>query len=133
VRNLALRDQVGIGKAWIADDSVQLADIARPSRLCLSAETKAVQGDGAGGYVLRNGPYMRRFLDGYYPMRVTLQVNYPCGSLKVSAIHPRPQPGFRVTHGACTLGINALFEGRLRTEIRFQSPAAPDQPSKVNP
>ncbi|MGD8911541.1 MAG: hypothetical protein PVJ68_02195 [Candidatus Thiodiazotropha sp.] len=45
--------------------------------ICLQAETQSLHPTGQGGYQLRNGPYMRRFLDGYYPMLLTLQVDYP--------------------------------------------------------
>jgi hypothetical protein len=42
------------------------------ARLCLSAQTRALRNTGNGYFNLVNGPYMRKFLDGYYPMRVTL-------------------------------------------------------------
>nr|MBS0021609.1 hypothetical protein [Gammaproteobacteria bacterium] len=128
VRNLSIDHQRGIGEAWISDHSVQLADIAPASRLCLSAETRVIKADGLGGYMLQNGPFMRRFLDGYYPMRVTLSVRYPCASLEVFEIKPRPQPGFHVTRDGCAVTIDTLFEGRLTTEIRFRSSSLPPQP-----
>lgn len=131
VRNLSIDHQAGIDKAWISDHNVQLTNVRRPSRLCLSAETKAMAPDGTGGYVLRNGPFMRRFLDGYYPMRVTMRVRYPCSMLEISKIEPHPQPGFRVSHTGCTVAIHALFEGRLHTEIRFRSLSAAAPPDKV--
>lgn len=133
VRKLSIDQQSGVGKAWVSDHSVQLTNIGRSSRLCLSAETKVMQADGGRNYVLRNGPFMRRFLDGYYPMRVTMRVHYPCSSLKLSNIKPKPQPGFQVTRSDCAVTIDALFEGRLRTEMRFQSHSAPAQPSQVKP
>lgn len=133
VRNLSIVRQAGIGKAWISDQKVQLTNIARSSYLCLSAETKAMEVEDAGQYVLRNGPFMRRFLDGYYPMRVTMRVRYPCGTLEFFKINPHPQPGFRVTRGDCAVAIEALFEGRLQTEIRFRPLSSPGQPHKVKP
>jgi hypothetical protein len=133
VRNLSIDHQAGIGKAWISDHSVQLTNVGRASRLCLSAETKVMKTDGRDSYVLRNGPFMRRFLDGYYPMRVTMKVYYPCDSLEFSKIRPQSQPGFRVTHSGCAVAIEALFEGRLTTEIRFRSSSLPMQPPKIEP
>ena len=133
VRNLSIDHQAGIGEAWISDHSVQLANIDPSSRLCFSAETKVMEADGLGGYVLHSGPFMRRFLDGYYPMRVTMRVHYPCALLEVSAIKPLPQPGFDVTRCGCAVAIDTLFEGRLTTEIRFRSSSLPAQPLQVKP
>ncbi|MDE2088983.1 MAG: alpha/beta hydrolase, partial [Gammaproteobacteria bacterium] len=76
-----------------------------------------------GSYSLRSGPFMRNFLDGYYPMRVTMRVNTR-GLLHYAGITPRPQDGFRVWQTAGEVHCDAWFEGKLLTEIRFQ-PRAP--------
>lgn len=133
VRNLSVDCQAGIGKAWIGDHSVELANIDRSSRLCLSAETRVMEADGVDGYVLRSGPFMRRFLDGYYPMQVTMSIRYPCTLVVISSIKPAPQPGFKVNQDGCSIAVDAWFEGRLATEIRFRSRSAPAQPAPASP
>lgn len=114
-----------IGKAWVEGHTVQLQDIAAEATLCIAAETRALEADGQGGFVLKNGPYMRRFLDGYYPMRVTMEVRLEAAGLRFRAIEPAPQPGFAVSVGAAGVGFDTVFEGRLSTVIRFSREAAP--------
>jgi hypothetical protein len=62
---------------------------------------------------------MRRFLDGYYPMRVTLAVHYPCERLQFAGATPTPQPGFSVRDADCRVDVEAWFEGRLNVALRF--------------
>jgi len=38
---------------------------------------------------------MRRFLGGYYSMRVVLQIRYPAELLRFDGARPGPQPGFQ--------------------------------------
>ena len=120
IRNLKVVSARNIGRAWVEGPSVQLQDVQHDARLCVSAESRALQVNGDGAYVLRNGPFMRRFLDGYYPMRVVLQVDYPCGMLDLVAASPADQPGFHVEESDCSVGYDTWFEGRLSTELVFQ-------------
>lgn len=114
-----------IGKAWVEGHTVQMEAIAPDATICIEAESRALERDGGGGYVLKNGPYMRRFLDGYYPMRVTMTVRLEAPGLRFRAIEPAPQPGFAVSVDEAGIGFDALFEGRLNTLIRFSSKAVP--------
>jgi hypothetical protein len=119
VRDLKVEATTQIESAWIEGPSVQLRNVAAGARLCLSAETRALRDGGSGFYTLYNGPYMRKFLDGYYPMRVTLDVSYP-PSLSLVDVSPPAQPGLRVVESAGRLEADAVFEGELRTLIQFQ-------------
>ena len=121
IRNLAVRDFEGIAAAWVEGASVQLKQVGKAAKLCLNAETRALSEDELGGYLLKNGPYMRRFLDGYYPMRVSFSVIKPV-SLKLVSVTPSPQPGFSLNEENDTVRFEALFEGRLNTELRFIAP-----------
>jgi hypothetical protein len=107
-----------IGSAVAADSSVQLRDIGPDSQVCLRVETRALQQVASGIYELQNGPFMRRFLDGYYPMRVSLQVEYP-SRLLLADVSPGTQPGFAVAETPGRVEAEALFEGRLRTRLLF--------------
>lgn len=120
IRNLKVVTARNIGRAWVEGPSVQLKDVRHDARLCVSAESRALRAEGDGAYVLKNGPFMRRFLDGYYPMRVVLQVDYPCGMLDLVAASPAEQPGFRVEEGDCGVAYDTWFEGRLVTELVFK-------------
>ena len=119
VRNLRVLRAEGIGRAWVEGPSVQLENVERNALLCIQADTHALSPLTDNGYYLRNGPYLRRFLDGYYPMRVSLSVHLATPKLRFSSVSPRPQPGFQVNITSQGVDIDALFEGRLNTEVRF--------------
>ena len=72
-----------------------------------------------GGFFVRNGPFMRSFLDGYYPMHVTLEVVLPPGEWQLFSTRPASQPGFEVQYRAGMVRADAWFSGMLRTEFHF--------------
>ena len=69
---------------------------------------------------------MRRFLDGYYPMRVSMRVEYPLHMLRYVNMKPEGIT-HRVDNSSGRLEIEARFEGRLNTEINFERIASDDQ------
>ena len=99
--------------------SVQLSDIRQDSRLCLAAETRALSADSEGGYRIDNGPFMRRFLDGYYAMRVSQKIILADSGLAFSGIEPAVQPGFAVSVSNESIDFDAWFEGRLKTKVEL--------------
>ncbi len=117
IRNIRITDSRHIGESWVEGASVQLTDIEKNSTLCLEAESLVLTAGEDGNYRINNGPYMRRFLDGYYPMHVTVQVVLADSGLEFASIKPESQPGFSVENNANEIRIEAWFEGRLRTEI----------------
>lgn len=119
IRNLAIADSRNIGRAWVDGHSIQLQDIGPDALLCIEGESQALQQLSAGHYRLRNGPYMRRFLDGYYPMRVALAIDYPADLLQLVGQSPASQPGFNVSRDGASLSVDATFEGRLITCFDF--------------
>ncbi len=120
VRDLKVAEASNIKQAWVEGASVQLVDIAPGARLCLTAQTRALRNNGNGYYSLSNGPYMRKFLDGYYPMRVTLTIDYPAKSLQLIDIAPGIQPGMKLVEVSGNISMDAVFEGELKTLIQFE-------------
>lgn len=120
VRDLKVESRSHIEDAWIEGPSVQLRNVAAGARLCLSGETRALRNGGSGFYMLHNGPYMRKFLDGYYPMRVSIDVAYPEALLALVDITPAAQSGLKVIEAPGAISVDAVFEGELRTLIQFQ-------------
>lgn len=124
IRGLRILRSANIERAWVENHSVQLRNIQRNALICIEAESRALLDDLPNGYVLRNGPYMRRFLDGYYPMRVTMTVSLGDSDLRYESLTPAAQPGFTVRigqddHGRDEVGYDTWFEGRLITTIRL--------------
>jgi hypothetical protein len=122
VRNLKVDHFTHIEDAWTEGASVQLRNVEPGARLCLSVQTHALRNTGNGYFNLTNGPYMRKFLDGYYPMRVTLEVDYPLSLLKLIDITPPAQPGMKVDESPGAIRMEALFEGELQLLIQFEQP-----------
>jgi hypothetical protein len=100
--------------------SIQLRGIGPASQVCISVETRALHLDDGDVFELHNGPFMRRFLDGYYPLHVSLQIDHPA-SLVLADFVPGRQPGFEVSEQSGRIRVEALFEGELRTRFRFLS------------
>lgn len=119
VRGLRILSATDIGHVWVQDSTVQLRDVGPEARLCLTAESLNLTRGDDGIYVLRNGPYMRKFLDGYYPMRLTMSVEYKSAGLRLENLTPGPQKGFRVDIRPGRVKIEAIFEGELHTMVRF--------------
>jgi len=118
-RSLKITRASGIGKAWVEAHSVQLEDIAHGAQLCLTGELRLITRLGNNRHMLQSGPYMRRFLDGYYPMKVSLGV-FPKGlSGTIELVDPKPQAGFTVAKVGDALHITALFAGRLLIELEI--------------
>jgi hypothetical protein len=122
VRNLEVVKAGNVGRAWVDGPSVQLRDVGPGAKVCLRAETLALRNHGDGTYSLNSGPFMRRFLDGYYPMRVSMSVELLTPEIRIVGIEPPPQRGFRVQQRPDRIAYDTWFEGRLFTEIRFATP-----------
>jgi hypothetical protein len=122
VRDLRVDTFTHIGDAWIEGASVQLRNVEHGARLCLSAQTRALRNNGNGYFNLLNGPYMRKFLDGYYPMRVSLEVDYPKQLLTLIDVAPSAQPGLKLDAHPGAIRMDAVFEGELMTLIQFEQP-----------
>ena len=119
MRGLAVVAKRGVGKAEVSGQSVQLEDVSKQASLCIEAQVRNLYRQADGSYVLRNGPWMRKFLDGYYPFRVSLTVNYPQELVRFVRISPQVQPGFRIESTPGVIAFDAWFEGQLRTGIHF--------------
>lgn len=64
-------------------------------------------------------PNMRRFLDGYFPIQLTLAIDYPPRHLVFEKLEPS---ALRLKTLALPghIRIETLFEGRLRVLVRFK-------------
>jgi hypothetical protein len=104
IRGLRVVRADNIGRVWVQENSVQMENVGRDAMLCVEADTRALASDGQNGYVLRTGPYMRRFLDGYYPMRVSMTL-----------------PRHRTNAPNRFPGQRGKFRGPLRDVVRRQA------------
>jgi hypothetical protein len=104
--------------AFVEANTIQLRGIREASKVCARLQTRALHSLGMQTFELQNGPFMRRFLDGYYPLQLSIEVEYPA-HLELVDYEPDDQPGYAVSPVPGLVGVKALFEGQLRTRFRF--------------
>jgi len=120
-RDLEISYQHGIESAWVEGNSVQLKNVGPDAWLCIQALSRALRDNQDGTWTLRNGPFMRKFLDGYYPMHVSMNVVIESPRVHFASILPQTQQGFQVWETPGEVSFDAWFEGRLTTELQFAS------------
>ena len=102
---------------------IHLDKLLKWSVICLQAESLIFRaGSGQGRqriYEMINGPFMRRFFDGYYPLNLSLDITYPADRLQLVDVIPEAQPGWKIRYDAGRIFLSGRFEGRLSTRIRF--------------
>jgi|GEM_PF-2687629 len=125
VRNLQVLSYENIEKAWAVVDHVKVRNIQSGSVICLQAESLIFRPVGGQDklriYEMVNGPFMRRFFDGYYPLTLSLGVSYPGDRLHLVSVSPEAQPGWKIRYDAGRIFLNGRFEGKLSTRIRFST------------
>ncbi|MGD8782977.1 MAG: alpha/beta hydrolase [Thioalkalispiraceae bacterium] len=121
VKNIQIVSYQNIEKAWVEDASVQFENVKDEATICIQANTRSLMQLPDGSYKLRNGPFMRRFLDGYFPLHVSLDLNYGQTDLVLTSFSPTIQEGFDVKQREGKISIDTVFEGRLHTEFHFKT------------
>lgn len=114
--NIRILSDDGIAMAWVEGPTVQLDDIKRGASICIEADTHAlIQRDD--DYVIERGPFMRRFLDGFYPLHVKLSVDWNDLPLIATSMSPPQQTGVYLEQTSNQVTIDYWFRGELRTQL----------------
>lgn len=121
IKNLKLTSLKNIKSGVIHKQNIELIDVKENAELCMKADVRIFYQNPDLSYSLVNGPYHRRFLDGFYPYHLSLFINYPENLLTFLKSKPQQQKGFSVTHQDNKLIIDSIFEGILNTELIFKS------------
>ena len=111
-------ETVGGYPATTRDNSTSIL-VADRFQVQLQSESGALTASDDGGYRIDNGPFMRRFLDSYYPMRVSQKIVLADTGLRFFGIRPEVQPGFAVEVSDESIDFDAWFEGRLLTAVEL--------------
>ncbi|MEN8207102.1 MAG: hypothetical protein ABFS24_13990 [Pseudomonadota bacterium] len=122
LRNLRVISARGIASARVEQNTVQMEQVQEGGKVCIEAEVQVLKPDGETAYTLQSGPFHRRFLDGYYPVRLDYRIHWPADRLQLESVHPEIQPGFSLREQPGELAIDTLFEGRLTIDVRFNTP-----------
>ena len=127
IRRIEILQADNIGRAWVEGASVQVTHVGKNAVLCILSENFAIKHNTVERtYEWHGGPYMRRFLDGYFPMQVKLAIDYPPDRLRLESIDPGTLR-FKTVAQPGLIRLDALFEGRLDITIRFADAGAPKQ------
>jgi hypothetical protein len=121
IKQLTITSSGNIGEAKVVGQIIQMEDISSSAHICVQAEVQILEKTSQDTFVLSNGPYYRRFLDGYYPYHVTVSISYPADRLKYSYISPAHQPLFEVAQQPGKLHVDTWFEGILLIDITFST------------
>lgn len=120
MRGLRVTEVRDIGRARIEGQSVQLKDVGKGARLCVELEARLFAQQSDGRYLLRYGPFQRRFLDSYFPLHIAIEMHYPAAGLTLEEIAPTPAEGYILKKGEGYLALEAWFRGKLTIELRFR-------------
>lgn len=125
IRDLKILSVDKVGESRVFGPKIQLLEIDRGGQICISAESRALRRQGGNRYMLQNGPYMRRFLDGYYPMQISMRLSVP-ETIRLMEAKPESQPGLEVHIHGRTASLKGWFEGILYTRFFMCSLKGPD-------
>lgn len=119
IRKFRIISKRNINIAYIKGQSIQLRNVVKNAELCIAAEVNIFRKGKNNTFKLINGPFHRKFLDGFYPYHVSLNITYPDSHLKLIKTTPQAQPGFNIKRSANNIHIDSHFEGILMTELIF--------------
>lgn len=117
--NLQVTRAEQIAQIRVKPHWVELEDVGKGAELCVQAKVRILQRLSDKTYGMHNGPYHRKFFDGYYPYHVSLTVHYSSNEMQLKRVQPEPQDGFYVTEKTGVLNIDSWFEGELRIGLEF--------------
>ena len=123
VKNLRVTEYRNIGRAWSEGHRVVVRNVQKDSKICLRAQSRIFRPLQQPGkptqFEMTNGPFMRRFLDGFYPLNLSLDISYPPERLQIKNVIPVPQPGWEISYDAGRIFLRGRFEGKLSTRLQF--------------
>ena len=119
IRKLTILADENIEHVRVNGHVIELLNVQPQAKLCLKAESQALQRIAPDVIKLRNGPFMRQFLDGFYPMKVTLDIQWPDQLIQLAAYTPEPGNLGKVITKPNSISWEGVFEGKLFTEFTF--------------
>lgn len=120
VRSIEVLSSQGIGETLVEPQRVDMRDVQRGGEICLRLQSRALEPIGDGRWRLHAGPLMRRYLDGYLPMRASLSVTWPEGLLDIAQVLPVPQAGVVFSQRNDGATLDMTFAGTLRSTWDLQ-------------
>ena len=120
-RDIRLLNHQNIETIWTEDSSVQMQNLQKGAQLCVEMQTLALRQNHQAWW-LERGPFMRKFLDGYYPLQVSLRIEWPNELLTLQQFEPEAQRGVTIQKAPGLVQAEYRFEGELRPLFIFTRP-----------
>lgn len=117
-RAIEITEARGIGRAWVEGATVQLEQVGPDSRLCFRSNNRVLTA-GSGRYELKIGPFYYRYLDGYFPMQLELDIDYRDSNLRLLDISPDSGAGISIAKMPRGVRFESLFQGTLWVILTF--------------
>ena len=92
----------------------------KQAKLWINADVNILNKKTHNIFNLENGPFRRKFLEGYYPYHVTLKIIDPSALQNLIKTTPESQAGFNIVKYNNQVYIDSYFEGILKTKLIFQ-------------
>lgn len=107
----------GVESAEVRGHQVEMAQVQRGGHICIDLSSRALDRVDERTWRLNAGPLMRRYLDGYLPMRAQLAFQWPDGLLRVRETRPAAQPGVRIGTSNAGAQLDLSFAGRMTATV----------------
>ncbi|HHT00524.1 MAG TPA: hypothetical protein ENK73_06685 [Thiomicrospira sp.] len=119
-RNIKVLSYKGIEHIKVENSGVVLNNVSSDAQICISGESKTLK-TIKNGFSIQRGPYMRKFLDGYYPMIVEESIEFDNLTARLTK-HLPTNPLKRPDLNQATYDFSYSFEGQLRPYYQFSIP-----------
>lgn len=124
VQHIEVVSSHGVAQADVVGKRVELRDVTKGASVCLHLRSRALDRNDDGTWRLHAGPLMRRYLDGYLPMRAHLSFSWPKGMLTLARTEPAEQTGVVVSGSDEGARMDITFAGRMRATLDLASAAS---------
>lgn len=117
LQKLEITQASGVGSLEVRGHLIEMTDVKRGASVCIDLESKALERLNETTYRLNAGPLMRRYFDGYLPMRATLMLSWPGDRITLKETNPAPQKGVTLLQFPGRAEMDIIFAGRLTANI----------------
>lgn len=126
ISDLQVTSSKNIENYQVENDKVELYQVGKDAEICISGKSKTLSYNPESQlWELQRGPYMRKFLDGYYPMHLQESIQLSNSEFDFQQIHLagntqlKPLTQIEQNGEGKTITLNYYFEGRLQPTYQF--------------
>ncbi|MBN2646956.1 MAG: hypothetical protein JXR44_04130 [Thiotrichales bacterium] len=119
----------GVGRYQLQTAKVELYQVEQGAEVCIHGRNQTLTYDTVSQtWQIPRGPFMRKFLDGYYPMHLQETIEWEATALKWASLQINENPAAgtyspkqNLDSSKSTLKVDYWFEGKLRPVYKFKT------------